>query len=329
MRNLLVILVLIFLSQTGFGQVRSVHFRINHLAKGAPLSYSLIYQNDLEQDYRFTRIEYFITGFELSSETGRMSLIDSVCLVNAAKPAQYDLGSIDLERVDSLHFHFGVDKERNHGDPSVYPLGHPLAPRDRYSMHWDWASGYRFWAVEGDADTTGDGEMDVSFQYHIAIDGNYLPASLETIVQNNDSISFLMDIDYVDLLAGVDFRGEPVVHGGFGGPYDTPLDSMLVRLRTRSCYSSGFQRVLNTNSDLDLQQTSMHPNPAHESLHIDHPYRIEHIQILDELGRMIKDVLPAPTHEVSIQLEGLKPGVYFVRITDEKECISTKRLIIR
>jgi len=122
MRKLLAILILSCCIQLGFGQVRTVHFKINHLAKGSPLSYSLVYQNDLEQDYRFTRIEYFITGFEVSTDTGKLALIDSVCLVNAAKPAQYDLGSIDLERVDSLHFHFGVDKERNHGDPSVYPL---------------------------------------------------------------------------------------------------------------------------------------------------------------------------------------------------------------
>jgi len=328
MKKIAVIVLLACLSHSGIGQVRTVNFQINHLAKGAPLSYSLVYQNDLQQDYRFTRIEYFITGFELSTDTGKVALVDSVCLINAAKPADYELGSIALEKIDSLHFHFGVDEERNHGDPSLYPLGHPLAPRDRYSMHWDWASGYRFWAVEGDADTTGDGKMDVSFQFHIAIDHNYLPASLETKVQSDESIQYLMNIDYADLMAGVDFRGEPVVHGGFGGPYDTPLDSMLARVRSRSCYGSGSQRVVSTSPELPNSGLVIYPNPAKELLTVRTDHAIDRLEILDHLGRTVLQ-RTLPRGEQTVHLSGLVAGAYLVRITDSARSTATRRLIIR
>ena len=69
-------------------------------------------------------------------------------LVNASEATEVDLGSHDVTNVEAVHFHIGVDSSVNHSDPASYPMGHPLAPVFP-SMHWGWAAGYRFVAIEG------------------------------------------------------------------------------------------------------------------------------------------------------------------------------------
>lgn len=75
---------------------------------------------------------------------------------------------------DSIQFQVGLSSAINHGDPSVYPAGHPLNP-NLNGLHWNWQGGYVFWALEGyyqvPGETPDDAEQS-AFSFHFAKDEN-------------------------------------------------------------------------------------------------------------------------------------------------------------
>ena len=78
------------------------------------------------------------------------------------------LGEVSgVENVEALMFHVGIDPDNNHADPAAWPADHPLAPQVP-SMHWGWAAGYRFIALEGG---TSEGNLEI----HALGDDNHTP----------------------------------------------------------------------------------------------------------------------------------------------------------
>lgn len=65
-----------------------------------------------------------------------------------------------------LQFTSGFDSATNHGNPQVWPAGHPMNP-NLNGLHWGWAGGYIFSAMDGrykENETATSG----SFSFHAA-----------------------------------------------------------------------------------------------------------------------------------------------------------------
>jgi hypothetical protein len=129
----------------------SILLHIHHKMGDLPFALNAGTQNNLGHDFEFTRLEYYLSGISIVHDNGINTQIDSLwILVNAAFPTEVDLGQHAITNVEAIHFFIGVDSLHNHGDPASYDPSHPLAPRNP-SMHWGWASGYRFLALEEEA----------------------------------------------------------------------------------------------------------------------------------------------------------------------------------
>ena len=102
-------------------------------------------------------------------DTGKISQATGVyILANASQVLEVDLGSFDVTNVEAIKFSVGVNEPENHEDPTKWDSNHPLYPKSP-SMHWGWASGYRFVALEG---KTGD-QLNKTFEIHALGDDNY------------------------------------------------------------------------------------------------------------------------------------------------------------
>ena len=80
-------------------------------------------------------------------------------------------GESGVNAVEDLMFNVGIDPDNNHADPASWPADHPLAPQVP-SMHWGWAAGYRFVALEG-------GTADANLEIHALGDDNHYPGETE------------------------------------------------------------------------------------------------------------------------------------------------------
>lgn len=327
--KILSIAIFLFLSLRTRGQEKTVQIHINHLAEGRPLSYSGVYTNEREQKYRFTRIEYFMSQFRLEFKDASTVLFDTIFLINGGKIAEFTLGSYSGGIPDSLSMYFGIDEARNHSDPSIYPVGHPLGPK-LYTMHWDWASGYRFWAIEGKADTSDGNSFSVDFQYHIAADRNYFRMAVGAPVIEGDTIHYFLNMDYSEMMKAVDFKQNTFVHGGFGGPFDAPLDSMLERLKKGYVLRNGTERIL-SNRLIRSGAPRFYPVPTRDQLniHLSETGHISTIQIFDLKGTlMLESGISPNSEEIQIPVNGLSAGIYQIQFLYTDRAATTDLILI-
>ncbi|MEQ9186457.1 MAG: hypothetical protein RLP15_01905 [Cryomorphaceae bacterium] len=116
---------------------------------------------------------------------------------------------------DALKFNIGVDSCRNNGlDPST-KLSGPFAPKSP-TMYWSWASGYRFFTLEGMVDTSAaaDGTGMTKFEYHTGMDALLRDVNLavESLRVEEGKVVFYVDMDFKMVLADVDFKTELSTH---------------------------------------------------------------------------------------------------------------------
>jgi hypothetical protein len=142
----------------------------------------------------------------------------------------------------------GIDEETNHADPSPYPASHPLGPKNP-DMHWGWAGGYRFIALEGFVDSNGDDIPENTFQFH-GLGDELLFSSILTLPENHHPASevLVINLDYNKLFNSITMTGNLIHHnsgklnsvillnaaqGGFMVPANTssienaPFDSVV------------------------------------------------------------------------------------------------------
>lgn len=116
--------------------------------------------------YSPAMLRYYISGITLHLGNGtNVAFPDTYILVDIRDVQRFPIGNADVTSgIDSITFHIGVDKARNHLDPTTYPDWHPLALKNP-SMHWGWAAGYRFVTYEGTAGPSA-GLLSAPFQIH-------------------------------------------------------------------------------------------------------------------------------------------------------------------
>lgn len=188
---------------------------------GAPFNYYTDYYNPLNQRVQFELLKFFLTDFHAKrSATDSIMFLDAF-MYNHSSGLVSTSAQIDTGDYIGLRYGFGVDPSRNHLDPTLYDIKHPLSYNLANSMHWGWASGYIFMKMEGKADTsgTGTGPLDIFVAYHPGDDACYsvtpfLPKNFTINPDDTTVLTIRMDIDKFFTTAEdtIDFRNENLTH---------------------------------------------------------------------------------------------------------------------
>lgn len=213
MTNLRFKLFLLFIMFLQFGGIaqKDVVFRIQHMVGTEPFGFEKEFKNDLGHKVMIKRLDYYVSNIILYHD-GIESIIEDPYMLVKGGIAEKFLGNINISKLDSINISIGVDYKNNHADPTTFPADHPLAPKDP-EMHWGWAAGYRFAAIEG---KSGD-NLEYNYQIHSLDDVLFY----KTVVPNNGFVSdgklyISLDVDCTKLFSGINMKKNIFKHGSTG-----------------------------------------------------------------------------------------------------------------
>ena len=188
-----------------------VELHINHkLGPTTDFAFNEVVSNNLGQSFKVTRLQYYISGISITHSGGAIKTVPGhYVLANGSTPVVDALGTLNVSDVTAVSFYVGVDEANNHLDPSVRPVGHPLELQTP-NMHWGWASGYRFAAIEGKSGAS----VDQTFEVHSLGDQHYYKTTVPvTGVTVDGKLIIALNADYVNALKSIDISAGVVAHG--------------------------------------------------------------------------------------------------------------------
>lgn len=311
MKKLFIFILII--TYYSFSNQVELNFKYN--VDGEPFGFNNIYTNSDNINYKVTRLQYYICGFELNEKP----VEDLYILADPFSPP-FTIGDIEEETLEKIKFDIGVKADDNVGvDPNSYPPLHPLAPKNP-SMHWGWAAGYRFWAIEGFSDPDGDGTFDKAFQYHILGD-----ESLRTITLNTNTkaiggkITLELDFDVQELLSVVDMSKFNTMHGW---PNEFPEIAEFLDNITNSNFIT--PSLINSIDNSGLINISIYPNPTNSKLFLNGDIINTGFEIYNQNGIIIKK---GRVSSNEIPVEELASGTYFLILKRNSLIINNTRFI--
>ncbi|MBI3191258.1 MAG: cytochrome C peroxidase [Pedosphaera parvula] len=129
----------------------SLNVRVAPLFDGRPLVMNpLALTNAAGQRLSVTRLDFLLSDFALRRADGawlERTNWQAYFSLGAGR-AQARVPDLPPGRYDRARFHVGVRPDLNHSDPVRYAPDHPLNP-ELNGLHWGWAGGYVFFAIEG------------------------------------------------------------------------------------------------------------------------------------------------------------------------------------
>ena len=311
-----ILFIALFAAGTLLSAQTDISLQINHKLGSADFEFNTESENDLEEAFDVTRIEYYLSSFVVYHDGGSMTTIDDLyILADGSETTTTVLGNYDISLVDSISFSVGIDEATNHLDPSIYGNGNPLGFQNP-SMHWGWAAGYRFVAMEGNCGAN----LNEIFQIHALGDENYYSQTVVLNVStNNDEILLEIDADYVSALSNVSVEGGLISHGSTGEAAD-----LLINFRDHVFTPTSTQVGINESVKSTI---SLYPNPVQNNgkLFFNGDVQFQSVRLIDFSGRIVEQ-----WKEVKGSLElGQHPGgTYFLSfITKDGEVLSKKLII--
>lgn len=283
-----------------------VELNIRHKLGVNDFEFKKTVQNNLGHDFSINRIDYYISGISIQHDGGKVTSVPAThyILATGDNDVISDLGSYAITDVESISFHVGVDAVNNHADPALHPEGHPLAHRSP-PMHWGWAAGYRFIAIEGNC---GD-SLAKYFSVHTVGNALYLKTTVPVTGRMvNGKLVIALNADYIKSVEDIDLSTGMAAHGS--GADET---KMAENFRDR-VFSQGVP-VAVTNADVAKSEVQIYPNPAHGHANMvfaGNDVNAE-INVVDVSGRtVLKMSKPASVRKLSLPVN--EPGLYFVNV---------------
>ena len=299
------------------GQNKEVAVVINHLYDGEVLNFDNTYIVGDNIPIRFDRIEYYIhLNSLISNQNIATDLIDKYILVNAEQN-NYNIGEIELLEDDliSLNFNIGVEYNLNHADPSLQDSSHPLAPQFP-SMHWGWAAGYRFAALEGMIDKNQDSVMETVFQYHPVDDSYYSDTiTCNGIIENENNVTIFINANYNKLIENIGTDEGGVYHGIH------EENGLLMDNFSRN-------NVFTVPENLNLKETyvsiAVFPNPFSNTIQLNLNEN-SIVKVYNSLGILVHES-KLDKGEQRIDTESLVSGIYILYIQSKSGTENIKLL---
>ena len=310
MRTSILLFCAILLSQLGQAQ-NEITLHINQLM--GTESFAVNQETDVPGNYalKFSRMEFYLSEFVITHDGGQQTELEDVyLLVDANNDNEFPLGEWDIQSVESIQFAVGVDEEHNHLDPAEYPSTHPLAPQFP-SMHWGWASGYRFVAAEG---STGN-NFTSTWQIHALGDANFFSQSHEVVGDaNNGVIDLWLDADYNQMFVQLDVSFGLIEHS------ETDEATDLLENMRDLVFSPGSPVGV---EPIEHSEILVYPNPANEFVRISGAPANAVIQLMDMKGAIVER-----GQNNRLNVSALDSGIYFVRVVKD-DSIQTMKLVIQ
>ena len=319
MKKALQIVTILFLAIITNAQ-NSVNIQINHLLNGEQFENEVNTTNDLGNEFMIDRLEYYLSGFSIVHDGGTVTEVEDlyvlVSLLDSSDPTIIELGDFAVSNLEAVRFHFGVDEQANHSDPSLYHGSHALAPKFP-SMHWGWAAGYRFIALEGKSGANLNQEL----QFHCIGDEFYSEIEFPVTMSGEESYSVSIDAEYTELLSNIDVSSGIIIHGGTG---EMPVLSTNISEKVFSTSS------ITSTSDSDLVASfEIYPNPVTNgivNIQADIEVKSYNVNVYDVMGKM---VLSSSNRNLN-RIELSESGMYYISISDDNgSVLATRKVVVQ
>ncbi len=205
--------------------------------QGAELTVpSAAVKNAAGQSLRVTRFAALVSGLTLRKADGDEVRLDGQYgLIDAGRgQLAMTLRNVPMGDYGGLEFQVGLPAAVNHADPAQWPARHPLNPIVN-GLHWGWAGGYVFAALEGrwsGAETTGEAKSERGFSYHLATDERLMRVGFSTGFKIEATTTVGLALDLSKVLSGQKLAaddGSETTHSAKGDELATRLAARLER----------------------------------------------------------------------------------------------------
>lgn len=321
MKRILALACATAIYMTSFGQ-SPVKLKINHLIGDKTFTFSEKSKNNLGDDFQYSRMEYYLSNFSLVHDGGKVTKTPNVyALVNATQATEIDMGSIDVTTIEAINFSVGVHPDVNNQDPTQWPKDHPLYPK-MPSMHWGWASGYRFVAMEGKARET----FNTVFEVHALGNQNFFDINIPiSATDNNGTLMLELNADYEKAVTNLFLSQGVVTHGD----YDEAI-TVLRNFQNRVFTTTTGQGNTLSTEDVSMASvtTRVYPNPSSGQISVSAPASgnsVATIRVTDLSGRLVTEKTKmGETATFTIS----ESGLYLVAVEFENGMVETHRVSI-
>lgn len=322
--NMKRILLFIALSTTiGLGAVaqNNVTLNINHKLGNNVFAFDEGAINSMGHDFKVTRLQYYISEITLVHDGGNETAVEDFwILADAGESANYDLGSYDVNQIEAIKLHVGVDPEHNHEDPASYASDHPLAPQFP-SMHWGWSAGYRFVAYEG----YGGPNYNQLFELHGLEDPNYFETTIDvSATAESGEVLIDLDADYAQGLRDISVNSGVIVHGGYGS-----AKKCLENFRDYVFSEAGTVVGL---SESEVTEFVIYPNPITNGTSefglitgVSDQYDVKVFDLMGKLVASFNKQIGNQTLDLNVD----RAGIYFVNMITTNGSIYTQKLTVQ
>jgi hypothetical protein len=188
-----------------------IQLEMIHLGNGAAFSYDSVYVDDFGNDYKFTRIQYYLSGHTLENDNGVQEIAEYMLVSPAA--TVYTAGKSEAGHFHELKFTVGIDSATNHSDPALYASGHPLSFQSP-STHWSWSTGYIFIMLEGLVDADNDGTFEGNFVFHIGTDSfkSNIDLTIHQDIMESAVAGITVNANYTQFFTGINLETDNNTH---------------------------------------------------------------------------------------------------------------------
>lgn len=320
-RSLLLSFALLFVVTTTQAQ-QNVFLTVTHKLGNAPFAFNQTAQNNLMQNFKFTRLSYYISGIKIIHDGGQETAVpNKYILAYADFNIVENLGAFNVTSVEGIKFSIGVNAPTNNADPSLQPVGSPLYFQTP-PMHWGWNAGYFFSAIEGLAGAN----LTTNFEMHSLGNANYFQQTQMAAGVNNggNNIFINLNADYIQTVKNINVSSGPIHHGA----NQTDLTS-LQNMRDFVFSPSSPTTGLSTHTTEDLN-VSIYPNPASDQLNInfnDNNSTADRLVIVDLLGNIVFEDGLEIRNEINVA--DLAKGVYVLQFYNGNSNLSNRRITIQ
>ncbi len=320
-KNKILIILAVLLSISATAQ-KNVTLTIKHMLGSTPFAFNQATTNNLNNNLEFTRVDYYISKITLIHDGGMQTAVPNKYLfVQGNSNYAEGLGQFNVTNIEGVKFHVGVDAPNNTSDPAQWTGNHPLAPKSP-SMHWGWASGFRFAAIEGNAGAS----LSNVFQFHSLFDANYFEQTIMVNgVNNGNDVVINLDADYTKALQDIDVSAGVINHG------DNTNDLTVLQNFRDHVFSAGTGIPLSTSNFGKNVSFKVYPNPSTGTVHIQIDKAVKttitSAQVTDITGRVLQEFPVSNMHQIKVQFDSR--GVYFVKLNSYGVQVASEQVVIQ
>lgn len=318
MKNITILFTLLFVSLIANAQ-KNVTLHISHKLGTAPFAFNEPAQNNLFQNFKISRVDYYISRIKIIHDGGMELALpdDRYILAKGVANITENLGTLNVTNVEGVKFSIGVDTPANNADPSLQSPLHPLYFQTP-SMHWGWSAGYRFVALEG---TSGNNP----FEIHGLWNYNYFEQTVMAAGQTNgNDIHIYLDADYTEALKDINVAAAPIDHGV------NATDLKLLENFRDHVFKAGTAPTSVARQSMAINFANIYPNPVQDKINIellvDNKYA-KSVQVIDLLGKVHYTTALPEQHNV-INLSALAKGTYILKFYEGWKDMGSQKITL-